>query len=100
MSQQDNFGSGFLLGTLFGGVIGGVVGAVVAARVVRQGDKASLDSAEVGEAALGPSDEDMELARRGLEDKIAQLNTAIDDVRQRLGGNGYAQTPEDGGNDY
>jgi hypothetical protein len=27
----------------------------------------------------------MEVARRGLEDKIAQLNDAIDDVRQQLG---------------
>jgi hypothetical protein len=29
---------------------------------------------------------DIEAARRGLEDKIAQLNEAIDDVRQKLGG--------------
>jgi hypothetical protein len=28
----------------------------------------------------------MEVARRSLEDKIAQLNDAIDDVRQQLGG--------------
>jgi hypothetical protein len=102
MSQQDNFGSGFLLGTLFGGVLGGVVGAVVASRVVQE--RSAQDSYALDEAVdeegmpLGPSDEEMEVARRGLEDKIAQLNSAIDDVRQRLGGtNGYAQTPEDGG---
>jgi prefoldin subunit 5 len=31
------------------------------------------------------SEESIEAARRSLEDKIAQLNTAIDDVRQQLG---------------
>ena len=97
MSQQDNFGSGFLLGALFGGVIGGVVGAVTASRNrARLSPEDALDRAEMGEGdALPPSDEEMELARRGLEDKIAQLNSAIDDVRHRLGSNGHAQTPED-----
>lgn len=105
MSQQDNFGSGFLLGTLFGGVLGGVVGAVVASRVVQErssADGLKLDEASEGRGeALSPTDEEMEIARRGLEDKIAQLNSAIDDVRQRLGGaNGYAQAPEDINSDY
>jgi hypothetical protein len=31
------------------------------------------------------TEESIELARHGLEDKIAQLNLAIDDVRQQLG---------------
>ena len=105
MSQQDNFGSGFLLGTLFGGVIGGVVGAVVASRVVQErsdDDSFRLEEGESGEGGtLRPSEAEMEVARRGLEDKIAQLNSAIDDVRQRLGGsNGYAQPPEETGSDY
>ncbi|MEM9003244.1 MAG: hypothetical protein AAGE59_06920 [Cyanobacteria bacterium P01_F01_bin.86] len=102
MSQQDNFGSGFLLGTLFGGVIGGVVGAVVASRIVEdRSDEETLrleDSENRETDALGPSEEEMEVARRGLEDKIAQLNAAIDNVRQRLGGvNGYPQASEDVG---
>lgn len=105
MSQQDNFGSGFLLGTLFGGVLGGVVGAVVASRASRAPAPSERYSFDEGTDADGnpiaPSDEEMEIARRGLEDKIAQLNSAIDDVRQRLGGtNGYAQTPEDANNEY
>lgn len=39
------------------------------------------------------AEESIEVARRSLEDKIAQLNTAIDDVRQQLGTvNGNAET--------
>ena len=105
MSQQDNFGSGFLIGTLFGGVLGGIVGAVVASRVIEDrstGDALRLEDSEAEEsAAIGPSEEEMEVARRGLEDKIAQLNSAIDDVRQRLGGvNGHTQTSEDVGKEF
>ncbi|WP_204140500.1 hypothetical protein [Halomicronema sp. CCY15110] len=100
MSQQDNFGSGFLFGTLFGGVVGGIVGAVVASRVLREPaeeDAFSLADDQEGETgAFSPSEEEMEFARRGLEDKIAQLNSAIDDVRHRLGTpNGQAQSHED-----
>ena len=99
MSQQDNFGSGFFLGTLFGGVVGGIVGAAVASRVRRDAsepDAFRLQDAADGEGTLDPSEEEMELARRGLEDKIAQLNSAIDDVRHRLSTpNGQAQPHDD-----
>ncbi|PZV19368.1 MAG: hypothetical protein DCF22_00370 [Leptolyngbya sp.] len=97
MSQQDGFSGGFLLGTLVGGVIGGVVGALLATKQVE-------NSSATEEPALGATpleskmsrrkglfkpasaQTDMEAARRSLEDKIAQLNEAIDDVRQQLGG--------------
>lgn len=99
MSSQDNFGSGFLLGTLFGGIVGGTVGAIVASQVRKQSaeGKAYLEGLQDSEGnPLPPSDEEMEMARRGLEEKIAQLNTAIDDVRHRLGSpNGQNQPSED-----
>lgn len=91
MSQQGNFLGGFLLGTVVGGVVGGVIGTLAAARLA-QTDTQKLDSSktEVKTAKKRPlkasaSDQNMEGARRGLEDKIAQLNEAIDDVRQQLG---------------
>jgi gas vesicle protein len=97
MSQRDGFSSGFLLGTILGGVVGGVVGALLAARQL--GEAAESQDAPLKPNTLEPKPDkrkrllrtpgnhsDMEAARRSLEDKIAQLNDAIDDVREQLGG--------------
>ena len=97
MSQQDNFSTGFLLGAVVGGVVGGVLGSILVKRLpddevtvekreqlpeVKKPAKRPLRSAPVNqeEQALANSD----TARRSLEDKIAQLNDAIDDVRDQL----------------
>ncbi|MEB3175515.1 MAG: hypothetical protein VKN60_10095 [Cyanobacteriota bacterium] len=80
MAQKDNFSGGFLLGALVGGVVGGVVGAVLANRK----SQTSEEKPPLGELPLD-SEENIELARRRLEDKIAQLNGAIDEVRLQLG---------------
>lgn len=77
MSDRGSFFSGFLLGTVLGGVVGGVAGVVATAYLTKR--------EEEGEPLFGTTEEEMELARRGVEDKIAQLNHAIDDVRQQLG---------------
>ncbi|BAU42257.1 MULTISPECIES: hypothetical protein [Cyanophyceae] len=82
MSQQDNFFGGFWVGAIVGGVVGGVLGVLVAPRLSRQD---SLESKK-GDRHLPLSEQNSEDSRRGLEDKIAQLNDAIDDVRQQLGG--------------
>ncbi|NJR64684.1 MAG: hypothetical protein HC772_04165 [Leptolyngbyaceae cyanobacterium CRU_2_3] len=91
MSQQGNFFGGFLLGTVVGGVVGGVVGVLTASRL-SQAELPNSESFSKVETKTGkkrtlkPSTEQgIEVARRGLEDKIAQLNDAIDDVRQQLG---------------
>ena len=83
MGQQNNFGSGFILGSIVGGVVGGVLGTVLASRKERV---TGIDTRirEANEVAFG-SEESIELARNGLETKIAQLNLAIDDVREQLG---------------
>lgn len=94
MSQQGNFIGGFLLGTVVGGVVGGVIGALAASRMNQEaagseGSFPKLDKAEAKPVKRrqlkAPTEQNMEVARRGLEDKIAQLNDAIDDVRQQLG---------------
>lgn len=96
MSQQDNFSGGFLLGTVVGGLVGGLVGALIASGKLSEltaADETQLSPEEKAaksaqrrslKVAQGPHD--IEASRRGLEDKIAQLNEAIDDVRQQLGG--------------
>ena len=95
MSQRDGFSGGFLLGTLVGGIVGGVVGALLTAKQFTTEAEAPDPDAEPTKQPLPPKrkrkvlkaaeGDDMETARRSLEDKIAQLNSAIDDVRQQLG---------------
>jgi gas vesicle protein len=84
MSQQNGFGSGFVLGSLVGGVVGGVLGTVIATRKEKQIGKTDYQL-QTGQEMPFSTEESIELARHGLEDKIAQLNLAIDDVRQQLG---------------
>lgn len=89
MSQQDNFSTGFVLGTIVGGVVGGIVGAVVTSQrlnnIEAAGAKSELPEKPKKRRLRGSTEQNMEIARRGLEDKIAQLNDAIDEVRQQLG---------------
>ena len=94
MSQRDGFASGFLAGAIVGGLIGGVIGALVVAQrdVEEEEAEQPLLNTKRQEAKILKgrkrqldSEERIETARRSLEDKIAQLNTAIDDVRQQLG---------------
>jgi hypothetical protein len=93
MSQRDSFLGGFLLGTVVGGVVGGILGAVVSSRL-SQDETSSEDFPKLKDKAVrkrpfsAPTEQSIEAARRGLEGKIAELNEAIDDVRQQLSTNG------------
>lgn len=80
MSQREGFGAGFFAGAIFGGLVGGVLGATLASRSRKKDEKPLLE----GESGDTLPESQMEIARRSLEDKIAQLNSAIDDVRQQL----------------
>jgi hypothetical protein len=85
MSQQNGFGSGFVLGSIIGSVVGGVLGTVLATRKEKQIAGRDSYQLQTGQEIPFGTEESIELARHGLEDKIAQLNLAIDDVRQQLG---------------
>ncbi|MEM6612517.1 MAG: hypothetical protein AAF652_09725 [Cyanobacteria bacterium P01_C01_bin.72] len=85
MGQQNGFGTGFVLGSIIGGVVGGVLGTVLATGKEKQVSGANPSKLEKGSETSFDTEESIELARHGLEDKIAQLNLAIDDVRQQLG---------------
>ena len=85
MSRRDSFIGGFFAGAIFGGIVGGVIGTILANK--KEGDR-QMEEASLLEDLSQPkisTEETIEDARRSLEDKIAQLNLAIDDVRQQLG---------------
>jgi gas vesicle protein len=95
MSQQDNFFGGFVLGTIVGGVVGGIAGVLVSSRLAQEEDGLKKMEGKANKNLKPPTEQTIEVARRGLEDKIAQLNDAIDDVRQQLGavnGNGAIES--------
>ena len=83
---QNNFGSGFIVGSVFGGVVGGVLGALLVTKDnSHAAEKTQSNPIEAGSPPLDlSSEEGIEMARHSLEDKIAQLNYAIDEVRQQL----------------
>jgi gas vesicle protein len=92
-NQSDKFGSGFLAGTIFGGIVGGFVGVFLANKLAQTLDAEDPDSKQMnginGKLPKHPplregAELNIEMARQGLETKIAQLNNAIDDVRSQL----------------
>jgi uncharacterized protein (DUF2342 family) len=83
--SQNNFFSGFVLGTVVGGLVGGIMGTVIVSRMSQEEEDAARLEARKKRKLKPPTEQTIEVARRGLEDKIAQLNDAIDDVRQQLG---------------
>lgn len=87
MSNRDGFTGGFMAGAAVGGLVGAVLGAVLSRRAAEvfladssesKSIKGSKDKSSQREAQR------MEVARLSLEDKIAQLNQAIDDVRLEI----------------
>lgn len=104
MSQREGFTGGFIAGAIFGGFVGALAGTLVATqRLPQSRDRSSLlpDSnpsepriRKGKRRQIQPSDS-MELSRRSLEDKIAQLNDAIDEVRLSLGNVNAPKTSSD-----
>ncbi|MGY6530254.1 MAG: hypothetical protein ACXITR_10030 [Cyanobacterium sp.] len=84
MSEKDNFGSGFLLGTIIGGIVGGVIGAIASKKVNDMGQNDSDTDLNSLDNGFLNNRENIETARLSLEEKINQLNHAIEDVRVTL----------------
>lgn len=96
MNQRDGFAGGFIAGTIVGGVVGGVIGALLASQTakefmdVEQRRNNNLPDTtntkrKRRQLKAFSSEQGIETARRSLEDKIAQLNETIDEVRLTLG---------------
>ncbi len=86
MSNRGSFTGGFLTGTLIGGLVGAALGVALSRRSDRNssGEPQRNPNLAEGKGSKQQFEADMEVARQSLEDKIAQLNTAIDDVRHQL----------------
>ncbi|HIK09236.1 MAG TPA: hypothetical protein IGS52_03040 [Oscillatoriaceae cyanobacterium M33_DOE_052] len=87
MSNKDNFAPGFLAGAIVGGLLGGALGVFLSSRLAPETEETDSDSPPEIKAAkkkkrLGK--ETGEMARRSLEDKIAQMNEALDELRYQL----------------
>lgn len=79
--KSDNFFGGFILGA----IAGGVVGALIASRLNDSAKQNELESDQILDDEESLLDQEpVDLARRGLEQKIAQLNAAIDAVSNEL----------------
>lgn len=96
MNQRDGFTSGFIAGTIVGSLLGGAIGALLVAgrssELAADADRRNPNLSEGNnnkrqrrQFKAANSDQSIELARRSLEDKIAQLNETIDEVRLTLG---------------
>jgi hypothetical protein len=87
MSQRDGFSTGFLLGSVLGGLVGGAIGVILTSRQFDNDEPEVLRRIKARTArnrAEGEEDRSMESARQSLENKIAELNGAIDEVRSSL----------------
>ena len=85
MSEQNSFANGFLIGTIVGGVLGGVIGTLLTTKNNNipepNEDESLLNSQKKSSLNYNESIHDTRLS---LEEKINQLNHAIDDVRVTL----------------
>ncbi|MFQ3680578.1 MAG: hypothetical protein SNJ60_08760 [Pseudanabaenaceae cyanobacterium] len=89
-TAKDNFWIGFLVGSL----VGGMVGAILATLVAHRQALTALLAASVPPRrdSLNPGNGGDRL-RADLEEKIARLNEAIDDIRRELARPGSPQDP-------
>ncbi|MGB3401317.1 MAG: hypothetical protein WBA77_01355 [Microcoleaceae cyanobacterium] len=95
MSNRDGFTSGLVVGSMLGGLVGGVLGVVLSSRLSKE--TSTRERSELNRQSDNSLEsENIEIARLSLEDKIAQLNQAIDDVRHQLNtvnGNAVVEKP-------
>ena len=85
MSQKDGFSTGFLLGSIIGGLVGGTVGVLLANRQQEGDEPEVLRRVKARTSGKNSDSKSIESARQSLEEKIADLNGAIDQVRSSLG---------------
>jgi hypothetical protein len=84
MSQKDGFSTGFFLGSIVGGLVGGAIGVLLVNRQAEGDEPEVLRRVKARSKGEFAEPTNIDSARQSLEDKIADLNGAIDDVRSSL----------------
>ena len=85
MSQRNGFTGGFLAGIIVGGAVGGIIGSLLRSRLENNSEEDNSPLLKSAKSEKLDTEANIEMARRRLENKIAQLNLAIDDVREQFG---------------
>jgi hypothetical protein len=109
--SQDRFYSGLAIGALLGGLTGGLMGYLLSApspeaergtetsRRIRRARKKNYASASdpqiVLEEVQQSADQVISDARQSINVKIAQLNKAIEQARDKLGTSNHTKIEED-----
>jgi gas vesicle protein len=93
-NEDDSFIDGVLIGAVVGTLVGGILGVLLAPRrrtlpATAPETKTSSETAEMPESTNGS----IESARRGLEEKLEQLNQAIEATRSKLTNNPGGDPP-------
>ncbi|AFY73902.1 hypothetical protein Syn7502_01868 [Synechococcus sp. PCC 7502] len=80
--KSSSFLGGFILGT----IVGSALGVILGSKVNQVLDQAQEDNDNPGDQAIAPAtaEEIAAKTKLGLEQKIAQLNAAIDAVSKEL----------------
>lgn len=85
--RRGGGGGDFVAGFLLGGAVFGALGYILAPQIsktLEDGDNVKEEAATKRPARFLEDDEGLEKTRQTLNEKIAQLNAAIDDVSAQL----------------
>jgi len=88
MNNKYGFAGGLITGAAVGGSLGALLGILIGTRISDDADVAEnlLNTEDTEKQKSIKQSETVQEARQSLENKIAQLNQAIDEVRQQIGG--------------
>ena len=86
MSNKDSFVSGLIAGAAFGSLAGGLLGILIGTSISDDPELVEnlLDSQDTEKQKSITELDSTEVAHQSLEAQIAQLNRAIDEVRQQI----------------
>jgi hypothetical protein len=97
-NEDDSFIDGVLIGAVVGTLVGGILGVLLAPRrrTLPATPPETETSPEIAVEMPESTNGSIESARRGLEEKLEQLNQAIEATRTKLTNNPGGDPPPTG----